>query len=678
MVSEAGATTASPRGSAGRPVAEPDMDGPQQERERILVCVSSHPLGGRVVRAGKRLADDLNSEWFTLYVETPAHTGMSRQQRERLQGTLRLAEELGSRVFQVPDISTAGAILRFCRQYNITRLVLGRPRRPRWYELLRGSVADQVIRQSPGISLTIITGEPSGRFNALKTDLRLRSPVWNYLLSTLLVAAASIAAALLHGSIDPSNLVMIYLAAVVLSAVFLGRGPSILASILSVLLFDFLSIDPRLSLTVADTQYLITFLGLLATGLVISNSAALLRDQVQVLRRREAETSALNSFSRELTGIFGHQAISQSIVTHVTRALPGKAIVLLPSAGNLEKAASSPGYPFTEIEAGAAGWAFEHQKQAGRDTGAWGNAAGRYLPLQAARKALGVLGVALPEEAPRLSHGQVQLLEGFASLAALAVGRANLVEQASQAQVLQNTERLQTALLNSISHELRTPLATITGALSSLAEQPAPSGQPESATGTRQELIAVATEEARRLNQIVGSLLDMSRLEAGTVRLKLEGCDAEDLVTTALARFRKQAQDLPIQVHIQPGLPAIHADFALIVQVLENLLDNAVKFSPAGSALLVEVEQHQDRVSFSVADRGRGISPSDLQKVFDKFHRGQGTARVAGIGLGLTICKGIIEAHGGSIEAQNRPGGGSVFRFNLPVQGLPAGDDHDR
>jgi two-component system, OmpR family, sensor histidine kinase KdpD len=286
-----------------------DIAGPWPARDRVLSCISSQPLGERVVRAGKQLAEDLKAEWFVLYVETPGHAGMSRQKHERLQGILRLAEELGGQVFQVSDISTAEAILRFCREYNITRLVIGKSPRPRWYELLRGSVTDQVIRHSGGINLTLIPEEPAGAVASLKTDLRLRSPAANYLFSVLLVGAASFVTTLLHSAIEPSNLVMIYLAAVVLAAVFLGRGPAILASILSVLLFDFLSIEPRLSLTVADTQYLITFLGLLAVGLIISNSAALLRDQVQVLRRREADTSALNTLSRELTGISGLEAI---------------------------------------------------------------------------------------------------------------------------------------------------------------------------------------------------------------------------------------------------------------------------------------------------------------------------------------------------------------------------------
>lgn len=494
----------------------------------------------------------------------------------------------------------------------------------------------------------------------------LRLPVLRYLQSILLVVLASIISIPIHFLIEPVNLVMIYLVVVLLAGLFLGRGPAALASVLSVLMFDFFLVQPRFSFSVDDAQYLLTFFGLLTVGLIISNSAARLREQLEISRRREAHTSALNSLSQDLTGAVDLDEMLRSVVYHVSQTLGGPVAVLLPEGGRLKSASSSPDLELDEAEIAAAEAAFHSQHHTGRGTENYPEVRLYYFPLTTALEPVGVLAIKPNEELIR-SENRRQLLQGFANLAALAIERVHLAEQASQAQVLKNTERLQSALLSSISHELRTPLVSITGALSTLAEMGSPPGLPGDVSAARKELVDTAYGESQRLNLLVGNLLDISRLEAGAYRLSLEPVDIQDLVGIALQRFAARHPARQVQIKLVDGLPLLDLDVSLMVQVLENLLENAAKYSPDDSPLELESRQHDGQVLLTVCDRGIGIPAEDLDKVFDKFYRTSRARRVTGLGLGLSICKGIVEAHDGRIWVENRSGGGVIVNISLPA-----------
>lgn len=524
--------------------------------------------------------------------------------------------------------------------------------------------------------------------------------VWRYLQSMLLVLLALAISIPVHFVIQPVNLVMLFLAAVVLAAVFLGRGQAILVSILSVLAFDFFLTEPRLSLNVKDSQYLLTFFGLLAVGIVISTTVAQLRRQVEVIRQREAHAEALNSLSRDLTGVTNLEEMLRSVVRHVHESFGGRVVVVLASEKGLRLAADSsrlenlvePGkkgsilensvsreVPGSQVDqpglsnAELAEAAKAFRSEAAGDIAA-GSAsetgAGRmiFLPLRTSLGPVGVLGVEPGTEgSPAIEEAKRTLLDGFANLAALAIERARLAEQASQALVLKDIERLQSALLNSISHELRTPLVSITGALSSLveSEMEAPAGLAERAA--RRELVETAYEEARRMNLLVGNLLDMSRLESGALRLHLEPCDLQDLVGISLERFSERNHDRVVETHLSDGLPIIDMDVTLMVQVLVNLLENAAKYSPRTGPIELVAGREDGMIRVEVCDRGPGVAPEDLKHIFDKFYRTRKQRTVAGLGLGLSISKGIVEAHGGQIEAHNRDGGGLAVVVRLPI-----------
>jgi two-component system sensor histidine kinase KdpD len=455
---------------------------------------------------------------------------------------------------------------------------------------------------------------------------------------------------------------MIYLLTVVIAAIYLGRGPSLLAAVLSVAAFDYFFVPPSLTLAVSDSEYLLTFLGLLVVGLVISNLAVRVREQAESAERREVQTAELYALSRDLAVAVDLDGIMQAVLTHISQTFGREVVVLLPEGGTVKPRSLSPGFTLSENELAVATWAFQHGQPAGRGTDTLPAASVHYLPLKTARGVVGVLGVKPSDPNNRLSPDQRRLLGAFASQAALAIERAQLAEQARQAEVLQATEKLQTALLNSISHDLRTPLVSITGALSSLQVDDI-----ELDKATRHNLVDNAREEAERLNRLVGNLLDMTRIEAGALKVAREPCDVQDVIGAALEPLDDRLRNRPLTVDIPPDLPLVPMDFVLIAQVLLNVLDNALKYSPPDAPVEVLARVEGPEAHVQVADRGVGIPPDDLSRVFDKFYRVQQPGQVSGTGLGLSICKGIVEAHGGRIWAQNREGGGTVITLALPL-----------
>lgn len=648
------------------------IPGPWPVGDRIMVCLSSHPLGERLVRTGRRLADDLNAEWYVVFVETPGHLHMPVENRVRIQRNLHLAEELGAKVIRITNDSVAEAVISFAHEHNITKVIAGKPLRPRWFELLRGTVIDQIIRSSGTIDVYVISEEAGGLSKArrwvIPDAITPHQPVGRYFLSLVLVFLLTLAGFPLHMLIDPTNLVMLYLVGVVIAAVFLGRGPAVLASISSVLAFDYFFIDPRFSFSVSDTQYLLTFFGLLIVGLIISGSAALLRDQVDTLRRRQQQSQALNNFSRELTAAMTLEQVLDTVIRNVGEMFSREAAILLSEEEKLVLKAATSEIKIGESELAVAEWALKNSQTAGRGTDTLPDAQIRFIPLVTVRGTIGVLGVRPLDAKQIFSFDQKMLLEGVVNLSALAIDRASFAEKAAQNEMLRNTEKLQAALLNSISHELRTPLTAITGVLTSLGESMKARPENRLDPATSQELIDSATYQAQRLNHLVGNLLDMTRLEAGAMRLNREPTDLQDLVSAILIRATGEMCRHPFNTSIPADLPLVSLDAVLIAQVITNLLDNACKYSPPGSPIEISITLAGQFVEFSVKDCGIGIPEEDLERVFDKFYRVQRQESITGTGLGLSICKGIIEAHNGRIQAKNNPDRGVTVTFVLPIK----------
>ncbi len=636
--------------------------------ERILVCISPSGLGERLVRSARRLADELNAEWLAVYVETPAHLALPQAKREQVARTLRLAEELGARIKVIPSSGTvksiAQTIMEYARKHNVTKIVAGKPIRPRWFDLLRGSLVDELIHRSGDIDIYVITSQEPARIPPEENPLKPHSSWQKYALGFLITTLATGVGFLVELSISPTNLVMIYLLAVMVAAVYLGRGPSILVSVLGVLAFDFFFIPPYLTLAVDDTEYLITFIGLLLVGLVISALAVSAREQADSAQRREADTAMLYSLSRDLAAADSHETVLKALQTHLVASFGRDVLLYLPMGNSMHPVseASPPLFTPSETELNLALWCYRHAEPAGSGTNTLPSAEPRFLPLKTSRHTVGVLSFKPIDPTRPFSPDERRMLDAFANQAAQAVERVNLSEQTRQIKLLQAAEKLQNALLNSISHDLRTPLVSITGALTTLE------GQDETiSTESRRSLLETAREEAERLNRLVGNLLDMTRLEAGALKTKREPADVVDVVGTSVGQMENRLLGRNLQMDVPDDLPIISVDFVLIVHVLNNLLDNALKYSPENSALEVRARQLQNEVQISVMDEGPGIPPDDLDRIFDKFYRVQRSEQVAGTGLGLAICKGIVEAHGGRIWAENRSGGGTALTIALPV-----------
>ncbi|HAD03982.1 MAG: two-component sensor histidine kinase [Desulfuromonadales bacterium GWC2_61_20] len=639
------------------------IPGPWPAAERLLVCISGSPFGERLIRTARRLADELKAPWITLYVETPGGGRELQENRQRVWRDLRLAESLGADVATVTATAVADAVLDYAGRHNVTRIVIGKPTRPRWREILRLPVVDQIIRKSGRIDVHVVSIDPTGQPTArARPAAASPAPLSGYLLAAGLVAAATLICEGLRPFVAPTNMVMIYLLAVVVAALRLGLRAANLTALLGVLAFDFFFVPPRLTLAVADGEYFITFAAFLAVGVVISTLVARVGERAAAVREREMQTASLYHLSRDLAAAAHIEDVLAAVVKNSGQTLDAKIALFLPEGERLEVKAASPDLLIDAKEAAVADWAFRNRQPAGCGTETLVSAGLLYLPLQAAGNLFGVCGVRLVEAGDYHSPRVRRLLDAFVIQAALAMERVALARQAEQAQILSARENLERALLNSISHDLRTPLVTIAGALGALRDEKSALG-----AATRRELVAAAWEEAERLNRFVGNLLDMTRLEAGELQLKQEPCEVQDLVGCALAALEPRLGPRAIQVNLAADLPLLSLDLVLMTQVLVNLLDNAHKFAPVESIIEIYATADPEGLMLEVSDHGAGVPEQDLQRIFDKFYRIPVPERAGGTGLGLSICKGIVEAHGGRIRAENRTGGGLRILIRLPL-----------
>ncbi|MCL7453026.1 MAG: DUF4118 domain-containing protein [Anaerolineae bacterium] len=485
----------------------------------------------------------------------------------------------------------------------------------------------------------------------------------SYLYGVGLVALTTLVGLPLRSFVDPTNLVMLYLLAVVLAALRLGRNPAVLVSLLGVLAFDLVFVPPYNTFAVADAQFVLTFIALLGVGLLTSTLTAQAREQTRAAQDRATHTRTLYELSRDLAIVLDPVEVAQTVMNHINWVFQGRAAVLLADGQSLEPVLDSPDFELDEEERDAAAWAHRHGQPAGHGTEVLNGVKGTYLPLRSTQGVMGALGFQAAGQPDHLTPEQWRLLEAFASLTAQALTRIDLTREARQAQLLRESEKLQAALLNSISHDLRTPLASITGALSSLRDDAAFLDE-----AARALLVNTAWEQADRLDDLVGNLLDITRLEAGVRKVQPELCDVQDLVGVALERLGERLEAREIVLDLPEALPPVPMDLPLMAQALVNLVDNALKYSPADEPITVQAEATASELHLTVRDRGPGIPDGDLVRIFDKFYRVQRSSEVTGTGLGLPISKGIVEAHGGRIWADNQAGGGAALTIVLPTE----------
>ena len=645
--------------------------------ERLLVCIGPNPLSLRLVRAARRMAVALRAQWVVAYVETPHDLRLPESARDQINQTLRLAEQLGAETVTLSGPRVSEELLNYAHQRNASKIVIGKPIKPRWREFVFGSVVDEIVRGSGDIDVYVISGEHDDTTLPPPIVFERTSSLSSYGWAVAVVAVVTALAWLVAPLLDDVYPVLLYFAGVVLVASKFGRGPSIVASFLGVLCFNFFFVPPIFTLNVAEPQYLVTLAVMLLVALVISTLTVQTRQQMAAARQREQRTAALYAMSRELASLRGIDNLLQVAVRNTSATFDSRVIILLPvDKQRLQPWGSAAGWwgkGITEQmvfapdanEQGVGQWVFDHGQQAGLGTDTLSGAQALYLPLNASRGVVGVLGVRPAQPRLLLRPDQLHLLETFANQVAVAIERAQLADEAQQAQVRAETERLRSSLLSSVSHDLRTPLATITGATSSLIDDASLDA------AARRDLAQVAYEEAERLSRLVSNLLDVTRLESGALQVQKEWQPIEEVIGSTLNRLDRRLQGRPVITDIPATVPLVPIDSVLIELALSNLLENALKYTPASSQIDIRVQSSGGSVVVEVADHGPGLVPGDEQRIFEKFYRAKSGNGNSGVGLGLTIAKGVVEAHGGKMWAENRPHGGASFYFTLPVHGQP-------
>ncbi|HEY4310331.1 MAG TPA: sensor histidine kinase KdpD [Pirellulales bacterium] len=636
--------------------------------ERLMVSVSPSPHSARLVRATRRMATTLRAPWLAVYIETAQSARLAKEDADRVAQTLHLAEELGAETSTISGTHLVDELLDFARRRNVTKIVVGKPQRPRWQEWFSGSIVYELTRKCGDIDVYVISGDSEEPSAVRQRSTPAPFHPLAYLGALVTVAACTGAGWLMQDRFALSNLIMVYLLGVIVVAVQFGRGPSILASVLGVLAFDFFFVPPRLTFAVSDTQYLVTFGVMLVVGLVISTLTSHVKFQALSARQREQRTAALYAMSRGLVEATTTQALVDLAVKHITEVFDGEVFLLFPDPTRRGPVTIIPAPSsfslgtLTDHDLGVAQWVFDNGERAGRGTDTLPSASSLFVPLQTRGAIVGILGFR-PRVADRtslFSSEQIRLLETFAGQVALAAERIRSAQDAQQAKLQAEAERLRSSLLSAVSHDLRTPLAAIAGASSTLVDDSALD------TTTRHELAESIFEEAERLNRLVVNLLDMTRLDAGALQVRKEWQVVEEVVGVVLNRLARRLQNYKVVTHLAADLPLVPFDPLLIQQVLTNLLENAMKCTPAGNEIALSAQMVGHDVQFDVSDRGLGLVPGEEEHIFDKFYRSVRASSGTGVGLGLTICRGIVELHGGKIWARNRPDGGACFSFTLP------------
>ncbi|MBY0505896.1 MAG: sensor histidine kinase KdpD [Bryobacteraceae bacterium] len=630
--------------------------------ERILVCIGPSPFAAKLVRAAKRLADRWQAEWIVAFVETPGYATLSEERRTSLLSALRLAEQLGGRTVTLTGTRVADALLQYARSKNVSKIVIGKQAGPLWRRLWRGSVLDDLIELSGEVEIYAISGDLGAPEPALAV-VGPRPPWPQWAGAATAVALCTLVSLLLRPALAPTNLAMIYLLGVTVVAMRCARRVSFMAAFLSVAAFDFFCIPPYLNFSVNDYEYLLTFAVMLTVGLCISGLTARVRQQAEHAVERESQTQALYQFTRELGGETRRFEVARLAGRIIGDIFSAPVVIFLPDeAGRISlKRRTTEQLPLPASEEGIAQWVFDHGERAGQGEDTLPGASATYLPLGTAPRVHGVL--AILGEAVRLPERR-HLLEVFAGQTALALERATSGAAAAEVARRMEAEQMRNSLLAAVSHDLRTPLASITGAATSLLAHG--EGFDE---GTRRGLLEDIAEEAARLGRLVNNLLEMSRLESGA-EVKRGWHPLEEIVGAALTHLDHRLAGRAVKVDLPPDLPLVSVDDVLLEQVLINLFENAVKYTPAGSPVDLVAGREGDAVSLEILDRGPGWPPGEERRVFDKFFRGP-AGNQPGAGLGLAICRAVIAAHGGAIEARNREGGGAVVKVTLPIGGVP-------
>jgi len=642
---------------------ERSIEGVWQTREALLVCVGPEAGAEKVIRGAGRLAAQMEAPWHAVYVETPELQRLPATERDRILQALRLAHEMGAQTATLAGQDAAQVLVDYARQRNLTKFVVGRAyqgRRP-W----RRSFADRIGRLSSDMDVIQVvrdvpderSAKPAQRLDWSYQELPRFAPRRYGWAALACVLTALVATPALQ-YFDLANIVMLFLLTVVLVAMKLGRGPAVLAAFLSVALFDYFFVPPRFTFAVSDAQYLLTFLVMLAVALIIGHLTSDLRFQARVGNRREERLRSLYEMARDLSGVLLPEQIVDISRKYIEGSFGVRAALLLTDERDKLQ---PPEFAGLSVDLGVAQWAFDHSQPAGFGTGTLPGNPLFYLPLRAPMRMRGVLAIEPSDARWLLIPEQRRQLDGFAALIATALERVHYIEVAQDSLVKIESERLRNSVLSILSHDLRTPLTVLVGTADSLSRSRPPLGE------AQLELATTLREEAYRMNALVDNLLHMARLQAGEVKLDRRWQPLEEVIGSAIKAREQLLSNHHVTVSLPPELPALEFDSVLIERVFCNLLENAARYTPPGSTIEIGAHIEGTEAHIAVTDNGPGLAPGSEDAVFEKFTRGERESTSLGVGLGLSICRAIVQAHKGRIWAENVTSGGARFTFTLPV-----------
>ena len=649
------------------------VEGPWAAGERILVLVGADSMAAGLVRAGRRLAEMMDAPWTVVHVERPSRPAIGVDRMGQLNEAFRLAEQLGAVTQMLTGDDIVGVVLDYAQRNNATQIVIGKGRDSRWREVFGRSLAGAFTRRARGAALHVVT-EQAGQAPpsaAPKLTLGLSANWLGYAVGAGFVLAATAISFLLDRTFARADVGMVFLSAVLAAGVLYGLRTALAAATVAFLVYNFFFLEPRYTFQIGSPTDVLTLFVFWAAALATGGLAGRLRDQQRATNRRAAAVTSLLAASRRLSATAKQQDTAQALAEQLASASGSKALVLLPSDGLIAPAAGAPDLEeLGPADMAAARWAWEKGESAGAGTGTLPNAAWTFRPLQGLKARS---GVAATEASPGSGPEEERFILALLDQGAVALERAELAADAADAEALRRSDRLRTALLNSISHDLRTPLSTVLGSTTTLLDY-GEALKPE----VRRDLLESIREEAERLNRYVGDLLDMTRIEAGALAPRKDLVDIRDVLSAALDRVVRRLASRKTERDFPHRLTLVRADAGLLEQAFVNILENAIAYSPDDTRIEVAAYEDLKNVVVSIEDEGRGIPTAELEQVFEKFRRmeGQPSDRGKGAGLGLAIAKGFIDAMGGRIAAASpiHEGRGTRILISLPKETpTPAG-----
>ncbi len=643
------------------------IEGPWAAGERILVLIAGDGMAGALVRAGRRLADLMDAPWTVATVERPNRPNRDPQAARRVAEALKLAEQLGGTSVVLTGDDLPDAVLAFAGRNNVTQVVVGKSRDSRWRVLTGRSLANALLRRSGGAALHFVTaGAPDERTTPLTAAPKRAARWWHgYVAAVTLVVIANAIAFVLDRYSTGADLAMIFLASVLGAGLAYGLRPALAAAALAILTYNYFFLEPRFSLVIGHATDVFTFAIFIAVAGATGWLSGRVRDQAQLSAQRASAVTALLAASRRLSAASTQDETAQALAEQASAAAGGRAVVLLPNGEDLVQVAGAPTTVLLTTGAlAAARWAWEKGEPAGAGTGTLPQVGWTFRPLVGLRGRAGVAGVELNDQT---GADEERLVSAMLDQGAVALERAELAAATVENEALRRSDKLRAALLNSISHDLRTPLATVMGSATTLIDY----GKTLKSE-VRGDLLISIREEAERLNRYVGDLLDMTRLEGGALKTRSEWTDVRDVLAAAIARVSRRLETRRLARDFPHELTSVETDPGLLEQAIVNILENAVAYSPDGSAIDVAAYEDRGNVVISIEDEGPGIPQTDIERIFEKFRRleepSDRSRGAKGAGLGLSIAKGFVEAMGGRIAAASPliAGRGTRILISLP------------